>query len=116
MKLYNVILKLLFIFSWRNLFGRRRRFNPVDGQYMIQIKCRNPECTAPGGIFEFDESAFGAIGPGTAYITDKTKNIKPFIIECPFCHTDNLVRLEMPYGAAYGMDVIIVKDRPLDFK
>ena len=114
--LVSSIPKLLSFLSWRNLFGHPRRFILGDGQYMISVKCRNPECTAPSGVFEFDEVSFGAIGPGTTYATDKDRNVKPFIIECPFCHSDNLVRLEMPHGAAYGMDVIIVKDRPLDLK
>ena len=105
--------KLLFFFSWRNLFGHRRRFNLGDGQFMIRIKCINPNCTAPDGIFEFDEVSVGATGPSSYGAPSAMR----YVINCPYCGTKNIVWLEQSASSAsYKMSVIIVKDEPQDFR
>jgi hypothetical protein len=79
----------------------------------LRIKCVNEKCTAPEGIFEFDEHDLGTSGP-----TDpKDPNAREFIVKCPFCGTMNSIWLKTKeHSISYSMDVTIVKDTPLDFK
>ena len=103
--------KLLSSLSWRNLYGHRRRFNSGDGRFMIRIKCINSKCTAPDGVFEFDEVAIGATGPSSYGAPFAMR----YVIDCPYCGTKNMVWLERP-SASYHMNAIIVKDEPQDFR
>jgi hypothetical protein len=82
---------------------------------MIKIKCVNTNCTSPDGTFEFDEALFGATGPGNEGEPDS----QPFVIECHYCHTNNLVWLKRPgftKHASLEASIILVKDEPLDFR
>ena len=108
-----IVPKLLSLFSWRKLYGYRRRLYSTDDQHMIGIKCINPKCTAPDGVFVFDETSIGASG-----ISEKGKpGAFLYIIECPYCGTENMVWLNRTISSAsYGMDVIIVKKDSQDFR
>ncbi len=78
---------------------------------MIHIKCINPNCTAPDGVFEFDDEAIGAAGPSGP----KGPSGMRYVIDCPYCGTQNMIWLKRP-STSYHMDVIIVKDEPQDFR
>ena len=96
--------------SWRRkLFDSLKRIIGM-GPSMIRIKCRNPDCTAPDHIFEYDDNRIGANGLGDSDSPDSVL----YFIDCPFCQTVNPVWLKRK-GLSYGLDVIIVKDEPLDF-
>lgn len=102
-------------FLLRKIF--RRKDEPlISGERdMIKIKCVNKKCTSPDGIFEFDEALFGATGPGK----EDEIGSQPFLIECPSCHTNNLVWLKRPgftRQRSLQADIILVKDEPLDFR
>jgi hypothetical protein len=105
----------MIIFLLRKIFSRKDRYPLSDERDMIKIKCVNKECTAPDRIFEFDEFLFGATGPGN----ENEIGSQPFLIECPFCHTNNLVWLKRPgltKQCSLQADIILVKDEPLDFR
>ena len=83
---------------------------------MIRIRCINPHCTAPDGIFEFDEKATGTAGPSGP----KGPNALDYAIECPYCGTLNMVWLKNPNSTerelSVGIRARIVRKDPLDFK
>lgn len=79
---------------------------------MIRIKCINPKCTAPSGIFEFDDSKIGAAGPASL----NEPSAMRYIINCPFCNTKNMVWLKRSVSSFYGLDAIFVKDEPQDIR
>lgn len=85
---------------------------------MIRIKCTNPDCTAPRGIFFFDEKATGTAGPSR----QGEPNALDYAIECPFCGTLNRVWLKNPNMTkrerelSVGIRTRIVRKNPIDFK
>lgn len=79
---------------------------------MLHIKCVNPNCTAPFGIFEFDDEAVGAAGPSGPSMPLAQR----YVISCPYCGAKNMVWLKRPNSISSHMDVIIVKDEPQDFR
>jgi hypothetical protein len=88
---------------------------------MIRIRCINPYCTAPDGIFVFDEKAVGTAGPSKK----GEQNAQRYAVECPFCGTLNMVWLNNPKRisiddfskkASVDMDMILVKKGLTDFK
>jgi hypothetical protein len=111
MELTAIVFELLSLFPWRKIYGHRKRLYSSDGRYMIRIKCINPKCTAPDGIFEFDDSKIGAAGPSGP----EAPSAMRYVIDCPYCGTKNMVWLKRP-SASYRMSAIIVKDEPQDFR
>lgn len=59
---------------------------------MIRIKCVNPNCTAPDGVFSWDERAHVEGGGGLAEPGDV--GAVSFIAECPHCGTENKIWLK----------------------
>lgn len=71
---------------------------------MVKIKCVNPECTAPDGIFEFDMVGARAI----RLAKPREIGSEALIIRCQFCDTLNKVYLirekqEIPQGMSIGI-------------
>ncbi len=58
---------------------------------MIRVKCANPKCTAPDGVFYWERK--------TGYEEAKTgePGAVSFIVECSFCGTRNKVWLKRSY-------------------
>ena len=79
----------------------------------IHIKCVNEKCTAPEGIFEFDQHNLGTSGPAKPDDPDA----REFVVKCPFCGTMNSIWLKIEeHSTSYRLGATIVKDIPLDFK
>ncbi len=58
---------------------------------MIRIKCANPHCTAPDGVFSWDERAHVEGGGGLAEPGEE--GAVSFVAECPYCGYENKIWL-----------------------
>jgi hypothetical protein len=59
---------------------------------MIRIKCTNTHCTAPDGVFSWDERAHVEGGGGLAEPGEE--GAVSFVAECLYCGTENKVWLK----------------------
>lgn len=58
---------------------------------MIRIKCVNPRCTSPNGVFPWDERAHVEGGGGLAEPGEA--DAVSFVAECPYCGRENKIWL-----------------------
>jgi hypothetical protein len=58
---------------------------------MIRISCVNANCTAPDGVFSWDEGA--SVEGGGDLAEPGEEGAVSFVAECPYCGTENKIWL-----------------------